>query len=82
MDVFEAIYKRRSMRRFDKEKSQAATEMKPPDGEAFLNIIKKFRTIPSPLYGIFPWRFLVVTDDRTKTKLGKFGQETASLLFG
>ncbi|NVM04893.1 MAG: nitroreductase family protein, partial [Candidatus Helarchaeota archaeon] len=42
----------------------------------------KFRTIPSPLYGIFPWRFLVVTDDRTKTKLGKFGQETASLLFG
>ncbi|MFX1298329.1 MAG: nitroreductase family protein [Promethearchaeota archaeon] len=82
MDVFEAIYKRRSMRRFNREKSQAADEMKPPDGEAFQKIIKTVIKVPSPLYGIFPWRFLVVSDDRTKTKLGRYGQETASLLFG
>lgn len=74
MDLFEAIYKRRSMRRF--------VDRAEVPKENIEKILSTVTNVPSPLFMIYPWRYIVVTEQKVKEMLGRFGQETARVLFG
>ena len=76
MDVFEAIYKRRSIRRF--------VEGAEAPKETIDKILETTTYVPgpSPFFFIFPWRYIFITDLKTREMLGSFGRETARVLFG
>ena len=76
MDVFEAIYKRRSLRRF--------VEGAEIPKETIDKIIETTTYVPgpSPYFFILPWRYIFTTDPKTKEMLASFGKETAKVFFG
>ena len=77
MDVFEAIYSRRSTRAF---KTENGTPLPVPD-EKIEMILESFRWAPSPS-NIQPWRIILIKSDEMRHLLAKFGREMARLIFG
>lgn len=74
--MFEAIYRRRSIRRFV------------PGAQIPKQVVDKIlETViyvpsPAPLFSVFPWRYILMYDSKSREMLGSFGRETARVLFG
>jgi 5,6-dimethylbenzimidazole synthase len=73
LDIFEAIYSRRTIRHFKKDE-------KVPD-DVVERIIDAGRQAPSP-ENIQPWKWIVVRDPESKKLLADLAQETSALAFG
>jgi nitroreductase len=74
MDIFQAIYERRSIRIFDKEK--------PIPEEILLKILNASRNISPIPTGDYPFRFIVVDDSETRELLATSAKEIAAMMFG
>lgn len=76
MELFDAIYRRRSLRRF----VPGAAVSK----EKINRILESARQVPgpAPIFTVYPWRYLFLTDTRAREMMGRFGQETARVIFG
>lgn len=78
MDVWEAIYGRRSIREF---KTDENGKPMPVSDEQIETIIETIRWAPSPA-NIQPWRLILIKSDEMRHLLAKFGREMARLIFG
>ncbi len=78
MELFEAIYGRRSTRRF---KTDDNGKPLPVSDEKVEVILEAARWAPSP-NNAQPWRFLLIKSDAMRNLLADFGREMAHLIFG
>jgi len=77
MDVFDAMYGRRSIRQFKTENGKPL----PVSDQQIETILEAFRWAPSP-GNIQPWRIILIKSDEMRHLLAKFGREMARLIFG
>ena len=73
MDVFDAIYLRRSIREFQKDKKVPNWMIE--------KVLDAARYGPSP-ENVQPWKFIVIRDQESKRFLADMAQETSSMAFG
>ena len=77
MDVWEALYGRRSTRRFKTDNGKPL----PVPTEHIEKILESIRWAASPS-NLQPWRFILIKSDEMRNLLGEFGREMARLIFG
>jgi len=73
VDVFDAIYLRRSIREFQKDKKVPNWMIE--------KVLDAARYAPSP-ENVQPWKFIVIRDQESKRFLADMAQETSSMAFG
>lgn len=78
MDLWEAIYGRRSIRRFKTDENKRPL---PVEDEKVEIILESSRWAPSTR-NIQPWRFILIKSDAMRHLLADFGREMAHLIFG
>ena len=74
MDVFQAIYERRSIRVYDSERKIAE--------DVIFKIVNSARYAPVMPTTDYPFRFVVINDEETRELLAMSAKEVAAMLFG